>query len=93
MIQHHLRHLDIDDLIILSSIVSPGFCFSDIAKTLGLTPPAVTHRLNKYREHIPNFSIQTQTKRGHYILSPEAKAFCFKVKEALNVLLLNQEAA
>jgi hypothetical protein len=93
MIQHHLRHLDIDDLIILSSIVAPDFCCSDVAKTLGLTPPAVTHRLNKYRLHIPNFSIKTQAKRGHYILSPETKAFCIKAREALNALLVTHEAA
>ena len=93
MIQHHLRHLDVDDLIILASIVSPGFCFSDIAKLLSLTPPAITHRRNKYREFIPNFYIDTRFKRGHYIISPETKVFCLKIKEALNVLLLNQEAA
>lgn len=91
MIQHHLRHLDIDDLIILSSIVSPNCCFSGIARTLGLTPPAVTHRVNKYREHIPNFSITT--KRGKYVLSPETKDFCIKAKKALNALLVTHEAA
>jgi predicted transcriptional regulator len=87
MIQHHLRYLDIDDLIILSSLLSPDFCFVDVAKTLGLTPPAVTHRVNKYRTHIPNFSVKTQTKRGKYQVSPETRAFCLKAKEALTMLL------
>jgi hypothetical protein len=87
MIQPHLRHLDIDDLIILSSLLSPDSCFVDVAKTLGLTPPAVTHRVNKYRNHIPNFSVQTKTRRGKFQVSPETKIFCLKAKEALATLL------
>jgi hypothetical protein len=43
-----LRMLDVDDLIIMSISLEEGVATGKIAKHLLLTPPAVSHRLNKY---------------------------------------------
>jgi len=94
MINNHLRVLDIDDLIILASMISPNYNLSDVASDLGLTPPAVSHRLKKYRTHIPDFSLTTSKKKGpYYELTPETRNFCLKAKQALTTLLTYDKVA
>jgi len=88
MIQSHLRFLDIDDLIILAAMTSSSYNLNKVANDLGLTPPAVSHRLKKYRTYIPNFTLNKTNKPGQYYqLTPEAKEFCLKAKQALTTLL------
>lgn len=44
-----LRSVDMDDMIIMTLLLE-GCRASDICKFLYLTPPAITHRLDKYRK-------------------------------------------
>lgn len=81
----YLRVLDIDDLIILSSLLDYSRPMVTIAKELRLTSPALSHRLKKYKIHIPDFNILAH-KSGHRELSPEAEKFCANAKKALKVL-------
>lgn len=85
----YLRHLDIDDLIVLTSLLDHT-PLGKIAKALGLTPPALSHRMLKYRTHIPNFKIETTKKNNKnatkMLLSEETKQFCIKAKLALAAL-------
>lgn len=86
----YLRHLDIDDLIILTSLLDPDLCLKNIARSLGLTPPALTHRINKYREYIPNFQLVTTKKianRTVQPLTPETTQICNRAKSALDTLI------
>lgn len=89
----YLRYLDIDDLIILTSLLN-SVALKDIAKSMGLTPPALTHRLNKYRLHIPNFNLHKKTKgctKKAYPLDDQTRQICIKAKQALDTL--SNEAA
>lgn len=79
-----LRNLDIDDLFILSSLLE-NTRFNSIAKTLRITPPAIAHRLKKYREFIPEFEFSSKTCTG-YTLSEKTVEFCTKAKQALETL-------
>ena len=90
--QSYLRYLDFDDLIILTSILD-NKPLKDIAKSLGITPPALSHRLRKYKAHIPNFEIKSVQKKGNGnkwqysdSLTEGAKQFCSKAKLALETL-------
>lgn len=95
MLNSHIRFLDIDDLIILSSILSPDYNLSDVASDLGLTPPAISHRLKKYRTYIPDFSLTTSKKKKgqYYELTSETREFCLKAKQALTTLLTYDRVA
>ena len=82
----YLRYLDIDDLIILTSL-SHSIALKDIAKLLRLTPPALSHRLKKYRLHIPNFNLpKTVGGTKTYPLDEQTKQICIKAKQALDTL-------
>jgi DNA-binding transcriptional ArsR family regulator len=83
----HLRHLDIDDLIILSALYR-GEKLKDISAGLRLTPPALSHRLKKYRNHLPNFYLET-ARAGIsriYPLREDTKQICMRAKQALDIL-------
>jgi len=80
----HLRVLDVDDLFILSSLLN-NQTMSSIAKILRITPPALSHRIKKYREHIPNFEFEI-TKNSTKRLSLDTEHFCNKAKMALHAL-------
>jgi len=87
MQQNHiyLRNLDVDDLFILSSLLDhPKLNW--IAKTLRLTPPAIAHRLRKYREHIPEFELSQKSNNSGYTLSEKTEQFCIKARRALKTL-------
>jgi hypothetical protein len=66
--QSYLRYLDVDDLIILTSLLD-STPFTLIAKSLGITPPALSHRLRKYESHIPNFQIKSIPKGNQKVYS------------------------
>jgi hypothetical protein len=80
-----IRILDVDDLAILSAFASGNFRTKDMAWFLGLTPPAISHRLNKYRRHLPGFEEGQPT--------PRFLAFCRKAQKALDVLLDYKDVA
>lgn len=50
------RFLDCEDFIILH-FIGQGHNYKDIGKALGLTAPAITHRLKKYERVIDGFLI------------------------------------
>lgn len=79
-----LRHLDVDDLFILSSLLEKPK-LSALAKNLLVTAPAISHRLQKYRIHIPEFDMIH--RKDSFELSEDTKKFCVKAKQALNALM------
>lgn len=54
------RLLDIDDLIIIK-MLGDGHKYSAITRVLGITAPAISHRVKKYEEIWPGFSVRTPT--------------------------------
>ena len=50
VLKEQLRNLDIDDLIIMSDILEAGAAETFVlSKKMRLTPPAISHRLRKYK--------------------------------------------
>jgi hypothetical protein len=81
----YLRFLDIDDLIIMKMLlVAPRL--TDISKALGLTPPALSHRLRKCRTHLPGFELKVAKGSHKRELSETARLLCLKATKALSIL-------
>ncbi len=84
------RPFDIDDLFILAALAK-NTQLNKLAKALGLTPPAISHRLNKYRKHFSNFDLTiTQTGaagKNIFSVSPETLEICKKADKALKLLM------
>lgn len=77
------RYLDLDDILILK-LIGDGLNFSDTAKALGLTPPAISHRIKKYEMIWEGFSIFIpKDKSRPRVFSP---AFCKAHKIATQML-------
>lgn len=75
-----LRMLDIDDLILLQHLLGGGRP-STGAALLGLTPPAVSHRLRKIEDV---FEIKLFDRKGSRLnLNLEGKALSEKASKAL----------
>jgi DNA-binding transcriptional LysR family regulator len=75
-----LRMLDIDDLILLQHLLNGGRP-STGAALLGLTPPAVSHRLRKIEDV---FEIKLFERKGSRLnLNPEGRALSEKANNAL----------
>lgn len=75
-----LRMLDIDDLILLQHLLNGGRP-STGAQVLGLTPPAVSHRLRKIEDV---FEIKLFDKVGSRLnLNQEGRALSEKADQAL----------
>ena len=75
-----LRMLDIDDLILLQHLLNGGRP-STGAALLGLTPPAVSHRLRKIEDV---FEIKLFERKGSRLnLNPDGKALSEKADRAL----------
>lgn len=75
-----LSKLDIDDLIIMSLMLEDR-SYVEICYMLRLTPPAISHRLNKYIGIFgKNFLATWKTKK---ILSETGKLFALKARQAL----------
>lgn len=79
----YLRYLDIDDLIILSCL-GDQIRYKDISAFLGLTPPALCHRIKKYKEFVPNFNIDA--KAYPYKVDEATKEIFMRAKQALDIL-------
>ncbi len=61
-----LRHLDLDDLIGMV-MISEGVRQVEIAKALGLTPPAVSHRVRKW-ESVFGIRMLERNRDGQHCL-------------------------
>jgi DNA-binding transcriptional LysR family regulator len=80
---HNLRHLDFDDLFLLSHLLS-GKTIAATARQLGLTQPAVTQRVRKI-ERV--FEEQILQKVGRHVrLTREGLAICHRAGEALKLM-------
>ena len=79
-----LRRLDVDDLLILS-LLSEKCRSSEISKFLYLTPPAVTHRSNKYINIFGSEIFVTVGQRK--VLSDTGKLLADKAKKALCIFM------
>ena len=81
----HLRNLDVDDLIVMRLLLDKVPCAS-IAKTLGLTAPAISHRRKKYAEIFEGFYEPGMPARPR-TLSASGAETCKKMSDALDLLL------
>jgi DNA-binding transcriptional LysR family regulator len=78
-----LRMLDMDDLILLNHLLEGGRP-STGAALLGLTPPAVSHRLRKIEQV---YGIKLFERTGARVgLNEEAKILSKKASEALTLM-------
>lgn len=80
---HNLRHLDFDDLFLLSHLLA-GKTIAATARQLGLTQPAVTQRVRKIERA---FAEQILQKVGRHVrLTREGLAICHRAGEALKLM-------
>jgi len=89
MTQKQLRLLDIDDLIIMKMLLSSSK-LKDISDLLGVSAPALSHRIRKYKENIPEFNLTIIRGKG-WELSSVAKDFCGKAALALDLFTTIEE--
>lgn len=79
-----LRMLDMDDLILLQHLLQGGRP-STGAALLGLTPPAVSHRLRKIEDV---FQIKLFERKGSKLnLNSEGRALSEKANRALELMI------
>ena len=87
---HKLRMLDIDDLILLQHLLYGGRP-STGATLLGLTPPAISHRLRKIEDV---FSIKLFSRQGTRLhLNTEGRAISERADKALALMAENSQSA
>ncbi len=78
-----LRMLDMDDLILLQHLLNGGRPSSGAA-LLGLTPPAISHRLRKIEDV---FQIKLFDRKGSKLnLNTEGRALSEKANRALQLM-------
>lgn len=81
-----LRLLDIDDIIILA-LIGHGHQYKKIAKTLGKTSPAISHRIKKYHSIFPGFGIN---QRGSLINPNDIAKKWFAIADVVLVCLSDE---
>lgn len=81
-----LRHLDLDDLIGMV-LISDGVRQVEVAKTLGLTPPAVSHRVRKW-ESVFGVRMLERNRDGKHnlVLTEEGAKVAMKIRQVLEAL-------
>jgi hypothetical protein len=80
------RNLDIDDLVILK-MIGEGRTYADIRRTLGVTAPAISHRLRKYAATWDGFLMSKPLSyKGVRIPSAEAQRIIAVATRAWEVL-------
>lgn len=84
-----VRLLDVDDLIIIS-LLSSDYTKSEIAELLALTPPAISHRMKKYRIALGENSVKSgistgrkSRKPGEWVLTPRGETVVTYLTQAL----------
>ena len=85
-----LRRLDVDDMILMTLLLR-GASGESIAKTLGLTPPAVSHRRKKIEDIFEDFFIKDPIT-GRKCVTEEGEAICKKMEMALGIMSGNVAA-
>ena len=78
-----LRLLDLDDFIAIS-LLSDGQMQNVVAKTLGLTPPAVSHRIKKWRSIFGDDFLTAP--KGKVILTESGQQIAARIKAAVEAL-------
>jgi len=87
MYDSRIRQFDIDDMMVLAALAN-NKKFSEIAKILGVTVPAVSHRVRKFRTYYPDlFRKATRGKSEAKQFTEEGKLFADKWIAALQTLL------
>ena len=80
--------LDFDDLLVLT-LLHEGCCCKNVSTFLNLTPPAISHRLNKY---IDVFGADFFTKEANRkVLSLTGQEIAQKAKKVLCMFLQKDE--
>jgi len=80
-----LRYFDLDDLILLKLLLQPDISLSKVALALGLAKPAIVHRMNKYRMHIPEL-FDLSVGQRLTALPPKTRELCLKAEQALKAM-------
>ena len=85
LVNHPYRLLDIDDLYILK-MIGEGDSYTYISAILGLTPPAISHRLRKYEQIWEGFAAINRNKKIHSLnaVTQEVVLMATQVLEVLN---------
>jgi len=87
-----IRSLDLDDLLVLSLLLE-GCRAVDIGRYMCLTPPAITHRLNKYKLIFgPSFFDEFPQNTKRKILSGEGRIVAERAKKALRLFICIDDA-
>lgn len=84
--QHWIRHLDIDDLCILTMFLE-GLTSSQICGILLITPPAISHRKRKYEALWGSDIFDKPVRSTKKVLSEKGIEISKKMKTALYSLL------
>lgn len=81
------RLLDIDDLMILK-MIGEGCSYKEIRILLGVTPPAISHRLRKYGQVWDGFEIPKPVSyNGVRVLGEETRKITAMASKVLGSLL------
>lgn len=82
-----LRLLDLDDFIAIL-LISDGQMQNVVAKTLGLTPPAVSHRIKKWRGIFgDDFLAAGTTPKGRaVVLTESGQQIAARIRAAVEAL-------
>lgn len=82
-----LRFLDVDDFIIMKCL-GDGYKGIEIASVMGLTHPAIIHRLNKYQSILGNFfEVKEKIGGATRVLTPRGSELCEAAGKVLTLLL------
>lgn len=81
-----LRRLDIDDMILMRLLLM-DYNGVEVAKELGLTQPAISHRKNKLSDIFGGFFNHKVKGTGRECLTEKGLEICKKMDEALKVLV------
>ena len=84
-----VRLLDVDDLIIIA-LLSSDYTKGEIAELLALTPPAISHRVKKFRQALGDDLVESGISRGRksrrageWILTPRGEVVVTYLGQAL----------
>jgi len=90
-----LRILDADDLIVMDLLLQKVSC-AKIAKTLGLTPAAISHRRRRYSELFGEDFYELRkdlnTNQSFKHLSLKGETICSKMRALLEILIEIEES-
>ena len=81
-----IRHLDVDDLYVMSRLLD-DVRMGVLSKKLGISPPAISHRRRKYEDLFPGFFMEKKSSSQRQMLSPKGIEICKKMKLAYDILM------